>query len=106
MTQSTEPSGPHDMGGLPGGPLDRDESDIAYWERRIEAALYLSFQKGLLQDTAELRIGIESLQPDVYEALSYYERWAASLAARLVERGLIDQAELDARVAATDSNDD
>ena len=88
------------MGGLPGGPLDRDEADIAYWERRIEAAIYLCFRKGLLTDTAELRAGIEALGDDVYERLSYYERWAASLASRLTALGVIDQEALDDRVDA------
>jgi hypothetical protein len=47
----------------------------------------------------ELRRGIESLAPDAYDRLSYYERWIASIAKVLVEKGVFSQAELDARVA-------
>lgn len=105
MSDDGKRGGPHDLGGLPGGPVDRDEADIAYWERRVEAALYLAYRKGLLQDTAELRVGIESLGESVYEKLSYYERWAASLASRLVARGVLDQATIDARITAMGDRD-
>ena len=71
---------PHDLGGLPAGPVDRDEHELAYWERRIEAMISLCFAKGVLKDVAQLRDGIENLPPDAYEELSYYERWAASMA--------------------------
>jgi len=47
-----------------------------------------------------LRRGIESLGPDVYEKLSYYERWAASAALNAIEQGLVTQVELDARIEA------
>jgi hypothetical protein len=46
----------------------------------------------------EMRRGIEELPPDLYDALSYYERWIASLTNILVEKGVLDAAELQARV--------
>ena len=48
----------------------------------------------------ELRRGIESLPPDAYERMSYYERWIASITASLVEKGVLDQDEIDDRIAA------
>ena len=90
---------PHDLGGLPAGPVDRDEHELAYWERRIEAMISLCFAKGVLKDVAQLRDGIENLPPDAYEELSYYERWAASMALLLQEAGVVTEAELQSAIA-------
>ena len=89
----------HDMGGLPAGPVDKSEHDYALWEKRVDAILVTLVQDKRLMRVDELRRGIESLAPDVYDRLSYYERWIASIAKVLVEKGVFDQAELDARVA-------
>ena len=89
----------HDMGGLPAGPVERSEHDYALWEKRIDAMLVTLIQDKRLMRVDELRRGIESLAPDVYDRLSYYERWIASIAKVLVEKGVFSQAELDARVA-------
>ena len=90
---------PHDLGGLPAGPVDRSEHDIAWWEQRIDAMLGLCFAKGLIKDAAELRNNIESLGPEAYETMSYYERWAASLASLLQGAGVVTQDEIDAKIA-------
>ena len=81
------------------GPVDRSEHDTAYWEWQIDAMIRLALSKGLITDFAELRDGIERLDPEDYERLSYYERWARSLAWALLDKGLITEAQLDARVA-------
>ncbi len=91
---------PHDLGGLPGGPIDTDEHEPTFWEQRIDALLVLlGDNKRRIIDTAELRRGIESLGPQAYDTLSYYERWTASIAAVLVEKGVVTQGELDRRAA-------
>jgi len=84
----TEPAGPHDLGGLPAGPIDRGEHDTAYWEWQIDAMIRLALKKHLITDFAELRDGIERLKPEDYERYSYYERWASSLAYALVDKGV------------------
>ena len=94
------PSGPHDIGGLDLGPVDLGEHDTAYWEWQIDAMIRLALNKGLLTDFAELRDGIERLAPRDYEQLSYYERWARSLAYALLSKGIVGQEALDDRVAA------
>lgn len=71
----SEPSGPHDVGGQPGGPMDLAEHDNAYWEWQIDAMVRLALAKGLITNFAELRYGIERLAPADYDDLSYYERW-------------------------------
>ncbi len=96
----TEPSGPHDIGGLAAGEVDRNEHDTAWWEWQIDAMIRLAMKKGLFTDFAELRDGIERLDPEDYAQLTYYERWAKSLAYTLVDKGVLTQADLDAKVEA------
>lgn len=93
-----QPSGPHDIGGLEAGPVDRAEHDTAYWEWQIDAMIRLALQKGLITDFAELRDGIERLTPEDYENLSYYERWARSLAYALLDKGVVTRDALDAKL--------
>lgn len=91
--------GPHDVGGLEGGPVDLAEHDTAHWEWQIDAMVRLALKKGLISDFAELRDGIEKLTPDDYERLTYYERWASALAYALVERGVVSAPSLAEQVA-------
>ena len=86
--------GPHDVGGQEGGPVDLSEHDIAHWEWQIDAMVRLALKKGLISDFAELRDGIERLTPQDYESMTYYERWAKSLAYTLVSRGVITESAL------------
>lgn len=83
----------HDMGGLPAGKVDRTEHDYADWERRIDAmAVLLSQKRRLTVD--ERRRALETLTPQAYDALSYYERWVLALGQTLIQRGVITSAEL------------
>jgi hypothetical protein len=78
----------HDMGGLPAGKVERTEHDYTDWERRIDAlSVLLGMKKILTVD--QRRKNIEALPPELYDSLSYYERWLMSLAQSLIERGLI-----------------
>jgi len=90
----SEAWGPHDVGGQDGGPVDLSEHDTAHWEWQIDAMVRLALTKGLISDFAELRDGIEQLSPQDYEDLTYYERWAKSLATTLVSRGVVSDAAL------------
>lgn len=93
------PAGPHDIGGFDAGPVDLAEHDTAYWEWQIDAMIRLAMAAGLFSDFAELRDGIERLDPDDYERLTYYERWAKSLACTLIDKGVISDQQLQARIA-------
>ena len=96
---SAETTRPHDLGGLAGGPIDTEEHEPTFWDQRVDALMVLlSKRERKLLDTAELRRGIESLGADAYTRLSYYERWAASIAAILIEKGVVGQGELDRRI--------
>ena len=89
--------GHHDLGGRPAGKVERDEHDYDLWERRIDALAVL-LGAGRLLTVDQRRKNIEALPPELYDALSYYERWLMSLAASLVERGLITSYELAAKI--------
>jgi hypothetical protein len=81
------------MGGLPAGKVERTEHDYADWERRVDAMAVLLGQKRRLT-VDERRRAIETLTPQAYDALSYYERWVLALGQTLIQRGLITSAEL------------
>ena len=87
----------HDMGGQPAGPVERGEHDHAPWEKRVDALMQLMGRKGLVR-VDELRRGIESLGADVYDRLTYYERWIAALTNILIEKGVITIDELGRRM--------
>lgn len=89
----------HDMGGQPAGPILRDEHQLEPWEKRVDAILRVLLSKKLLT-LDELRRGIEELGPGAYDELSYFERWIASIANLLVEKGLLSVHELGEAIAA------
>lgn len=91
--------GVHDIGGLPNNQIDQSEHDYALWEKRIDALLVLLASEKQIMRVDELRRGIESLDIDAYNELSYYERWIASIAKILVEKDIITSTELEARMA-------
>ena len=100
--------GPHDMGGLPAGKVERTEHDYADWERRVDAlAVLLWGIKGAkkLMTVDELRKNIEALPPDAYEKMSYYERWVKSLSDTLIQRGVISAEELKRKMADVEKRD-
>ncbi len=83
----------HDMGGLPAGKIDRSEHDYADWERRVDAmGVVLGGKKLLTVD--QRRRAIETLTPEAYDSLAYYERWVIALGQTLIQRGLITTDEL------------
>ena len=88
--------GAHDMGGSPGGPIDRGQHEVEDWERLADAINGALGAKGL-QSTDELRRAIESLEN--YRDLSYYERWVAATENLLVENGVLSSDEIDERAA-------
>ena len=94
--------GHHDMGGLPAGRVEPTEHDYAEWERRVDALrLLLSGIKGgkQLMTVDELRKNIESLPPDAYERMGYYERWVISITQTMIQRGVITSEELGRKMA-------
>ena len=87
--------GPHDLGGLPAGPVDMSEHEHGFWEKRIDGIrLLLADKKRGLITVDEMRRGIESLGQEAYDKLNYYERWTASVTGVMLEKGVITANEL------------
>lgn len=87
----------HDTGGQPAGAVERVEHDYEAWERRVDALMVLLTGvrgRGRRMTVDELRKNIESLPPESYDRLSYYEKWIISLTQSLIQRGVITTAEL------------
>ena len=92
--------GVHDIGGLPGGPIDKSQHAVTLSEKRVDAIMtLLGDDKRRLMRVDELRRGIESLGEDAYNSLSYYERWIAAITNALVEKGVLTRDEIDRRIA-------
>ena len=87
----------HDRGGWPGaGPLNRTEHDFSMWEKRTDALLVLlTTPEKQVMRVDELRRAIESLPPETYEKLSYYERWITAIEALMIEKGILTQEEIE-----------
>lgn len=87
------------MGGLPAGPVDRGEHALSFFEQRVDGMMRLLMHPGSGHFTVDaMRRAIESLPAEEYHALSYYERWLCAMRRLVVERGLVSEAELAARV--------
>lgn len=89
--------GHHDMGGLPAGRVEPSEHDHAEWERRVDALMVLL--SGVKGDTPrltvdELRKNIESIGPEAYDKMGYYERWVTSITQTMIQRGIVTTDEL------------
>ena len=95
----------HDVGGRPGGgAIERTQHPFAPWEVRVDAIMMVLTDPnragGPLMTVDELRRGVESLTPEEYDSLGYYQRWLRSLVAIMVEKGAVDPAALERRVDA------
>ena len=89
----------HDVGGLPGGPVDPTDHSFAPWQKRIEATVRLALMSPKNRFTVDqFRRAIEELPSDRYDSLTYFEKWIAALSNLLVSRGALTQAEVDASV--------
>ncbi len=83
---------PHDIGGLPGGPVDTEPHAQSFWEKQIDAInVLLSDDKRRILSRDERRLAIESLGEEVYQTLGYYERWTAATARMLLLMGMLIQ---------------
>ena len=91
--------GYHDIGGLDLGPINRSEHDYALWEKRVDAMLVLLWQKKNLITLDEHRHAMENVGAELYERMTYYERWMMGIARVLLARGIITTDELARKLA-------
>jgi len=89
----------HDLGGGPAGPIDRAEHEPSFWDRRVDAMQQLmSDPRRRFWRADEFRLAVETLEPDEYRRLRYYERWITALSRLLVKKGVLTQDEIRGRM--------
>jgi hypothetical protein len=97
--------GPHDIGGLPAGPVAPTEHALAPWEKRVHALMnLLSCHKTI--NLHEMRREIETLGAHEYDQLSYYERWITAITRLLLEKGVLTTEELTRKLAEVEARDE
>jgi hypothetical protein len=90
----------HDVGGLGFGPIDRDEHDLALWEKRTDAMLFLlRDNKRRVLSVDSHRRTIEDYGQQAYDSTTYYEKWIRAIRNLLVEQDVLTRKEIDARMA-------
>jgi len=88
---------PHDMGGEAGGPIDTRDHGMKFWEKQANALRSTLTSRKVVRLDA-LRRAAEDLGERYYE-LTYFERTTEALRTVLLERGLITETELAAKIA-------
>jgi hypothetical protein len=96
--------GAHDIGGQDAGPFIPTEHVLLPWEKRTHALFELLSRHGQA-NTEEKRRAVEDLGKEIYDALTYYERWALAAANILLARGLITSAELAQKMAEIEARE-
>lgn len=91
--------GIHDVGGLDLGTIDRTEHPMTTFERRVDALMMLMIGPNGVYRADALRRAIEAYNEDDYIHLAYYEKWVRALRIMLVERGVLTDEQIDAKIA-------
>ena len=93
----------HDRGGWPDNePINKIDHEWMDWQWQTQVLPGVLRSRGLML-TDELRRGIESLQPEKYEHLSYHERWSTSIEHTLIEKGILTKEEVEEKVRVIDN---
>lgn len=94
-------NGAHDLGGMHGfGPINPETDEPLFhaaWERRA-FAITLAMGAYGAWNLDMSRHARERVNPAVYLASSYYQHWLRGLEVLLVEKGLLSEAEIEARI--------
>ncbi len=90
----------HDVGGLDFGPIDRDEHDLAQWEKRVDAMMILLYAKKGVFKVDGMRRVIEDYGQQAYDSTTYYEKWVRALRNLMVEQEVLTAAEIEAKISA------
>jgi len=89
----------NDVGGLPGGPVDRTEHAQTLFEKRVDALVMLMIHPstGIFKVDA-LRRAIEQNSPEDYARLGYYEKWIRAVRDLLIEQEVLGAEEIARKV--------
>ena len=96
MSAHSHHTGPHDIGGEHAGPIDTTDHGMKFWEKQANALRGALTLAGVVK-TDELRRAAESL-PE-YGRLAYFEITTSALRTLLLEKGLMTEAELEAKMS-------
>jgi nitrile hydratase len=97
------PRGHHDIGGLPGaGAIDKTEHELSDWEILADAVNQALGAKGIKR-TDEMRRAREEMDSAAYRAMTYYERWIASIETILIEKNILTKEEIDRKLEEFES---
>jgi hypothetical protein len=88
--------GPQDIGGHDAGPVDTIDHGMKFWERQANG-LRSVLQRNKVMCTDELRRAAEDLG-EQYSKLQYFEITTSALRTILLEKGLITEQELKAKM--------
>jgi hypothetical protein len=93
--------GYHDIGGLDYGPVDPKVSEARPWEKLAVVLLSYSINKTgtKLISVDEVRRSREEMGEKLYNELGYFERGIEATRRLLVEKGILDENELESRMA-------
>ena len=101
--------GVHDLGGMQGfGRVEREKDEPVFharWEAEVLAMMRAGGGRGVY-NLDEFRHAIERMRPAEYLAATYYEKWLAGITRLFVEKGLVTDKELEARIAFFDARPD
>lgn len=93
-------NGVHDLGGVHGlGRVEVEENEPVFhnpWEKTVFGTMVATLGQGLYNLDA-FRHGIELMDPAHYLTSTYYEHWLATVEKNLIENGVMDRDELDAK---------
>jgi hypothetical protein len=91
----------NDLGGEPAGPVDRDTHEPTLFEKRVDAVFRLLVEPPISLFTVDAQRRVfETVPAEVYRTYKYYELWLESIRLLLIEKGVLTQAEIDAKIAA------
>lgn len=96
MSDKPVNKGPHDMGGEAAGPVDTTDHGMLFWEKQANALRSVLSRADIVK-VDELRRAAEGLEQ--YGKLAYFEVTTSALRVLLVEKGLVTEAELEAKMA-------
>jgi nitrile hydratase len=89
----------NDIGGLPAGPVCKDEHPSTLHEKRVDALLRLLSGPKLEAFTVDaMRRAIESNTEEDYRNLGYYDKWIRAVRDLVIEQQVLSRDEIDARV--------
>ena len=83
----------NDLGGLPAGPLVAADHPILPWEKDAHALIDVLAARAVVS-VEEKRRGIDELGRDLYDKLTYYEKWVLSVCNNLLAKGVVTSEEL------------